>query len=115
MLLAASRHRKEKVSLSMKGVASAGARTRLLHDGPKLCTSVHAHRHLFKLALISELLQRKSIAVRVFPLRFNILRALTFNNQPILNHKARVNNSPKRSKPRRGFMPLPSLDFHPVV
>jgi len=75
MLLAASRPRQENVSLSMKGVASAGARTRLLHDGPKLCTSVHAHRHLFKLALISELLQRKSIAVRVFPLRFNILES----------------------------------------
>jgi hypothetical protein len=40
-----------------------------------LCTSVHAHRHLFKLALIPELLQRKSIAVRVFPLRFNILES----------------------------------------
>jgi hypothetical protein len=40
---------------------------------------VHAHRHLFKLALISELLQpkRKSIAVRVFPLRFNILESTT--------------------------------------
>ncbi len=73
MLLAASRHRQEKVSLSMKGVRRA--MTRLLHDGPKLCTSVHAHRHLFKLALIPGLLQRKSIAVRVFPLRFNILES----------------------------------------
>jgi hypothetical protein len=30
-------------------------------------------------------------------------RALTFNNQPILNNKGRVNNSPKPSAPRRGF------------
>jgi hypothetical protein len=73
MLLAASRDRQEKVSLSMKGVLRG--QERLLHDGPKLCTSVHAHCHLFKLALISELLQRKSIAVRVFPLRFNILES----------------------------------------
>jgi hypothetical protein len=34
---------------------------------------MHAHCHLFKLALISELLQRKSIAVRVFPPRFDVL------------------------------------------
>jgi hypothetical protein len=57
----------------MKGVSRA--RSRLLFDNPKLCTSVHAHRHLFKLAFISELLQRKSIVVRVFPLRFNILES----------------------------------------
>lgn len=73
MLLAASRHRQEKVSLSMKGFRRG--QEPLLHDGPKSCTSVHAHRHLFKLALISELLQHKSIAVRVFPLRFNILES----------------------------------------
>jgi hypothetical protein len=73
MFLAASRHRQEEVSLSMKGVLRA--RTRLLHDRPKLCTSVHAHCHLFKLGLISELLQRKLIAVRVFPLGLNILES----------------------------------------
>ena len=71
MLLAAGRHRQEKVSLHER----LPQRTRLLHDGPKLCTSVHAHRHLFKLALISELLQCKSIAVRVFPLRFKMLES----------------------------------------
>jgi hypothetical protein len=73
MLLAASRHRQEKVSLGTKGFPRA--RTRLLHDGPKVCTSVHAHCHLFRLGLISELLPRKAIAVRVFPLRFNILKS----------------------------------------
>lgn len=92
MFLAASRHRQEEVSLSMKGVLRA--RTRLLHDRPKLCTSVHAHCHLFKLGLISELLQRKLIAVRVFPLGLNILESPTFNNQPILDAKPSVNNSP---------------------
>lgn len=42
---------------------------------PKLCIRVHAHRQLFKRALISEMPQRKSIAERVFPLRSNILES----------------------------------------
>jgi len=78
-----------------------------------MALSVHANRHLLKLP--PHFLKCSSpnrLPCVHFLYLFRILESTDLNNQPICEVQDRVNNMPKPSKPRRGFTPLPSLDFH---
>jgi hypothetical protein len=95
MLLAAGRHRQEKVSLSMKGFGRGRVSSMMALSYAQACT-------LIAISSSSPSFLNCSSANRLpcecFLCVLKCWRVLTLHNQPILKDKGRVNNSPEPSK-----------------